>query len=70
MFTAPDTANAETGMRALGCVGTNGVSEYAILMSGYEIPLQYNVYIYYSLNPFTPTDLFSLIQNNEWKSPL
>ena len=22
------------------------------------------------LNPFTPTDWFSLIQNSEWKSPL
>ena len=22
------------------------------------------------VNPFTPTDRFSLIQNNEWKSPL
>ena len=24
----------------------------------------------YLINHFTPTDLFSLIQNNEWKSPL
>ena len=22
------------------------------------------------LNPFTPTDRFSVIQNNEWKSPI
>ena len=29
-------------------------------------------FIFHTLrfNPFTPTDRFSLIQNNDWKSPL
>ena len=29
-----------------------------------------NNYPYMMINPFNPTDRFSLIQNNDWKSPL
>ena len=38
--------------------------EDKLFLSGWII----SVHLYF--NPFTPTDRFSLIQNNEWKSPL